>query len=72
MLSPFHTAELCDLVEHMFDRLRYAESSLQKVRGAVEALDMWVMQHADHETLYARPVVPDPPTEEADLGEDEL
>jgi len=72
MLSPVDTTQLCDLVEHMFDRLRYAESSLQKVRGAVEALDMWVMENADHETLYARPVVPDPAASEADLGEDEL
>jgi len=52
-LSYGDTVELLDLIEHLFDRLGYAESKLQKVRGAVEATEYWVIQYGDQKALHS-------------------
>jgi len=46
----------------MFDRLHYLEVSTQKMRGAIEALEMWSLENADSETLYARPTTDKAPS----------
>ena len=62
MLLPAQTTQLLDIVEHMFDRLHYLEVSTQKMRGAIEALEMWSLENADSETLYARPTTDKAPS----------
>jgi len=64
------TAQLLDLIEHMFDRLGYAESKLQKVRGAVEAFESWMITYGDEKALYSRQSVDAAAATEESLGED--
>jgi len=66
-LTPAQTTQIMDVVEHMFDRLWRVESAAQKMRGAVEALEMWVIESADEETLHGRPTRASAEAE-ADLG----
>jgi len=62
--------QLLDVLEHMFDRLGYAESKLQKVRGAIEGFEDWVIENGDEEALYSRQSARPGAAEEAGLGED--
>ena len=56
MLTPDQTNELGDLVEHLFDRVSYMRTRVEKVQGALEALEYWWVTNADPETIHGRPI----------------